>query len=75
MVSAANGALVRSQYELAIAERQAIVYEEKAELPDGTRYAEITLSPVFEGDGPVTEILADIRDITPPTPASPGSRS
>lgn len=64
IVPSANVGLVRSQYERAIATRQPVVYEEKAELPAGTRYAEITLIPIFEGEGPVTHILADIRDVT-----------
>jgi PAS domain S-box-containing protein len=64
VVPAANVALVRSQYERAIATRQPVVYEEHAELPAGTRHAEITLIPIFEGSGPVTHILADIRDVT-----------
>lgn len=64
VVPSANVTLVRSQYERAIAARRSVVYEEKAELPAGTRYAEITLIPIFEGSGPVTHILADIRDIT-----------
>src|SRR5262245_24622995 len=53
VVPRANVELVRAQYERAIAARKPIVYEEKAELPAGTRYAEITLIPIFEGDGPV----------------------
>lgn len=69
VVPAANVALVRSQYERAIATRQSVVYEERAELPAGTRYAEITLIPIFEGSGPVTHILADIRDRTARTVA------
>lgn len=64
VVPSANVGLVVSQYERAIAARQPVVYEEKAELPAGTRYAEITLIPIFEDSGPVTHILADIRDIT-----------
>jgi PAS domain S-box-containing protein len=67
VVPSANVGLVRSQYERAIAARQSVVYEEKAELPAGTRYAEITLIPIFEGSGPVTHILADIRDVTAKT--------
>ena len=64
VVPGPNVALVRSQYERAIAARQPILYEEKAELPAGTRYAEITLIPIFEGGGPVTHILGDVKDIT-----------
>ena len=64
VVPSANVGLVRSQYERAIATRQPVTYEEKAALPAGTRYAEITLIPIFEGSGPVTHILADIRDVT-----------
>jgi PAS domain S-box-containing protein len=64
VVPAANIGLVRSQYEQAIATRQSVLYEETAELPAGTRYAEITLVPIFEGSGPVTHIFAYIRDIT-----------
>lgn len=64
VVPAANVALVRSQYERAIATRRPVVYEERAELPAGTRHAEITIIPIFEGSGPVTHILADIRDVT-----------
>jgi PAS domain S-box-containing protein len=64
VVPSANVGLVRSQYERAIATRQPVVYEERAELPAGIRYAEITLIPIFEGSGPVTHILADIRDVT-----------
>jgi PAS domain S-box-containing protein len=64
VVPEGNVGLVRSQYERAIATRRPAVYEEKAELPAGTRYAEITLIPIFEEAGPVTHILADIRDVT-----------
>jgi PAS domain S-box-containing protein len=64
VVPSANVGLVRSQYERAIATRQPVTYEEEAALPAGTRYAEITLIPIFEGSGPVTHILADIRDVT-----------
>ena len=69
IVPAPNVALVRSQYERAIATRQPVVYEEHAELPAGTRHAEIVLIPIFEGRGPVTHILADIRDVTARTDA------
>lgn len=72
VVPSANVGLVRSQYERAIATRQNVTYEEKAELPAGTRYAAITLIPIFEGDGPVTHILADIRDVTARTVAELG---
>ena len=64
VVPLANVELVRSQYAQAIATRQPVTYEEKAELPAGTRFAEITLIPIHDGNGPVTHILADIRDMT-----------
>jgi PAS domain S-box-containing protein len=64
VVPPSNVGLVRGQYERAISERHAVVYEEEAELPAGVRYAEVTLMPIFEGNGPVTHILADIHDIT-----------
>ncbi len=64
VVPGANHELVRSQYWRAIAAREPILYEEAAELPAGSRYAEITLMPIFEADGPVTHILADIKDVT-----------
>jgi PAS domain S-box-containing protein len=69
VVPAANVPLVRSQYERAIARREPVVYEEHAELPAGTRHAEITLIPIFEEAGSVTHILADIRDVTARTVA------
>ena len=69
VVPAANVPLVRAQYERTIARREPVVYEEHAELPAGTRHAEITLIPIFEGAGPVTHILADIRDVTARTVA------
>src|SRR5262245_52366414 len=52
VVPAENVELVRSQYERAIATREPVVYEETAELPAGTRYAEITLIPIFEVTAP-----------------------
>ncbi len=64
VVPIANIELVRTQYERAIAARVPIAYDEKAELPAGTRYAEISLIPIFDGEGPVTHILAYIRDVT-----------
>lgn len=64
VVPPANVQLVRSQYEQAIATRQPVTYEERAELPAGTRFAEITLIPIHDGTGPVTHILADLRDMT-----------
>jgi PAS domain S-box-containing protein len=64
VVPPANVPLVRAQYQRAIATRQPVVYEEEARLPAGTRHAEITLIPVFDGGGPVTHILADIKDVT-----------
>ena len=69
VVPTANVPLVRAQYERAIARREPVVYEEHAELPAGTRHAEITLIPIFEGAGPVTHILADLRDVTARTVA------
>jgi PAS domain S-box-containing protein len=69
VIPSANVALVRSLYERAIATRQPVVYEEEATLPAGHRHAEITLIPIFDGDGPVTHILADIRDVTARTVA------
>src|SRR5262245_29402663 len=39
VIPRANVALVRSQYERAIVSRAPVLYEEKAELPAGTRYA------------------------------------
>jgi len=59
-----NHELVRSKYLEAIATRKPVTYSETANLPAGTRHAEITLNPVFAGAGPVTHIMGTIRDVT-----------
>jgi PAS domain S-box-containing protein len=64
IVPSANHNLVREKYQEAIARREAITYCETAQLPAGRRHAEITIVPVFAGDGPVTHLMGSIRDVT-----------
>jgi PAS domain S-box-containing protein len=64
VVPAANVEDMRARLEQVIATREPLTFEAKVELPAGTRYAELTLIPIFEGSGPVTHILADSRDMT-----------
>ncbi|HZU95416.1 MAG TPA: ATP-binding protein [Planctomycetota bacterium] len=59
-----NAPIIRSRCREAIASRRTVVYDGAALLPAGPRYGENTLVPVFQGDGPVTHILAVIKDIT-----------
>ena len=64
IVPPSNHGLVRGKYQEAIATRRSVVYFETAELPAGRRHAEITINPVYSGDGPVTHVMGTIRDVT-----------
>ncbi len=63
-VPAHNLPIIQGRCREAIASRRTVVYEGAAMLPAGPRYAENTLVPVFEGSGPVTHVLAVMKDIT-----------
>ena len=61
IVPGPNHDLVRAKYREVVRTRQPLVYLETADLPAGRRYGEITLTPIFGPDGPVTHILARSR--------------
>ena len=55
---------MRTQLLEAVRTREALIYKEIAELPTGRQFAEITLVPIADPDGPVTHILAALHDVT-----------
>ena len=64
LIPEANLALTREKWLEAVQSRQALVYNEVADLPVGRRFAEITLVPIAEPNGAVTHLLAAYRDVT-----------
>ena len=57
------GAQVENNYIRCLKQKEVISYEEKLDLPNGTRYWLTKLSPVIV-DGQVTQIIGSAKDIT-----------
>ena len=57
-------ALVLRNYARAIEQRATVTWDEVTVYPAGTRYGEVTITPIFDGDGQCTNLLGTVHDVT-----------
>jgi PAS domain S-box-containing protein len=57
-------ALVLRNYKKAIRTCKPVSWEEISEYPTGKKYGEVTVSPVFDGEGNCTHLIGTVHDIT-----------
>lgn len=57
-------ALVADKYLEAIRERRAVHWEETTPYPAGLKVGEVTVVPVFDGNGVCTQLIGTVHDIT-----------
>jgi len=55
---------VLGYYGRAIAERRTVSWDEVSPYPAGTRYGEVSVTPVFDGDGQATNLVGTVHDVT-----------
>jgi PAS domain S-box-containing protein len=55
---------VAAHYRRALAERRTVRWEETAEYPSGIRTAEVSITPLCKPDGPCSDIVGTIHDVT-----------
>jgi PAS domain S-box-containing protein len=56
--------LVISNYLRAIHEQRTIVWDEVTPYPSGTKYGEVSITPIFGADGTCTNLVGSVHDIT-----------
>jgi PAS domain S-box-containing protein len=57
-------ALVLEQYARAIQQRRTVTWDEVSVYPAGTRYGEVSITPIFDGDGHCTNLVGTVHDVT-----------
>lgn len=56
--------LVLHHYREAIRERRTVRWEEKTEYPTGTKYGEVSVTPIVDADGRATHLVGTVVDVT-----------
>ena len=56
--------LVLARYAHAIQSGKAVFWEEASEYPAGTRYGEVMVAPVRNGDGQAVQLVGTVHDVT-----------
>lgn len=56
--------MVLAKYREAIAERHTVRWEETTEYPTGTKYGEVSVTPIADAGGRCTRLLGTVHDIT-----------
>jgi PAS domain S-box-containing protein len=56
--------LVRSRYRTAIEERRTVRWEEVTTYPSGTKYGEVSVTPVVDADGRCYSLIGVVHDVT-----------
>jgi len=57
-------ALVLEQYARAIQQRRTVTWDEVSVYPAGTRYGEVSITPIFDRDGHCTNLVGTVHDVT-----------
>jgi PAS domain S-box-containing protein len=57
-------AQVLANYRRAIEERRTITWDEASPYPAGTRYGEVSITPLFDPDGRCTNLVGTVHDVT-----------
>ncbi len=57
-------ALVLGKYKEAVRTKQTVQWEEISEYPNGIRYGEVNITPVFDEDCQCTQLVGTVHDIT-----------
>lgn len=56
--------IVLAKYKQAMSERRTVHWEDVTDYPTGTKYSEITITPVFDATGTCTQLVGTICDVT-----------
>jgi PAS domain S-box-containing protein len=56
--------LVLAKYREALSERRTVRWEEVTEYPTGTKVGEVSVTPVVEPDGRITQLVGTVCDVT-----------
>jgi PAS domain S-box-containing protein len=56
--------VVLGKYKKAIQTNQSVQWEEVSQYPAGTKYGDVTVTPVIEANGSYTQLIATVHDIT-----------
>jgi PAS domain S-box-containing protein len=56
--------IVLARYREAIAERRTVRWEEITPYPSGTKYGEVSITPLVDPDGGVTSLVGTVHDVT-----------
>ncbi|MBU6509474.1 MAG: PAS domain S-box protein [Gammaproteobacteria bacterium] len=56
--------LVLGKYRTAIGERRSVIWEEASQYPAGTKYGQVSVTPVFNTQGECTELVGRVLDVT-----------
>ncbi len=57
-------ALVLGHYARAVAERRTVRWDEVTAYPAGTRYGEVSITPIFDDAGNCTNLVGTVHDVT-----------
>jgi PAS domain S-box-containing protein len=64
VIAAESLALVRKQYRRAIQTRRTVRWQETSSYPSGTKYGEVSVTPVCDPNGACTNLIGTVHDIT-----------
>jgi PAS domain S-box-containing protein len=64
IIPEASRAQVLAGYARAVAQRGTVTWEEVSAYPAGTRYGEVSVSPIFDEDGRCTNLVGTVHDVT-----------
>jgi PAS domain S-box-containing protein len=56
--------LVVGNYLRAIQERRTVTWDEVTKYPNGVKYGEVSIAPIFDGSGRCTNLVGSVHDIT-----------
>jgi PAS domain S-box-containing protein len=57
-------AVALASYARAVAQRGTVTWDEVTPYPAGTRYGEVSVSPIFDEDGRCTNLVGTVHDVT-----------
>ncbi len=64
VIPAESRPLVSAHYQRAIQARRTVRWEEVSTYPSGTKYGEVSITPIFDAEGVCTNLVGAVRDIT-----------
>jgi len=64
VIPAPSLALVKAKYAEAIASHQRVTWEESSRYASGTKYGEVTVTPIYDASGRCTHLVGTVHDVT-----------